>query len=67
MGGAILMNPWARPTPWLAIALTGCILTEQWPAEQETAAVRHVRLAAPLRVHLDGRQARAIVAKPEPS
>ncbi len=39
MGGAILMNPWARPTPWLAIALTGCILTEQWPAEQETATV----------------------------
>ena len=34
------------------------------PAEQETAAVRHVRVAAPLRVHLDGRHARAIVAKP---
>ena len=36
------------------------------PAAHETAAVRHVRLAAPLRVHLDGRHGTAVVAKPDP-
>ena len=38
---------------------------QQQPAEQETEFVRHVRLAAPLLVRVDGRSARGVVLAPQ--
>ncbi len=35
------------------------------PAVRETEDVRHIRLAGPLRIYLDGRKGRAIVLKPQ--
>jgi CheY-like chemotaxis protein len=52
------------------LTLRGARLDRHWldalPASAETANVRHVRLELPLRVHLDGRQGRAVILKPSP-
>ncbi len=39
---------------------------QQQPAAEETEFVRHVRLAAPLLVRVDGRSARGVVLAPQP-